>query len=168
MIKAKVNSQSEFVVERDELTNQYLIDGVETKIDIIQLNQHAFHIIKNHQSYNVEIVDADYASKTFKIKINHQIHQVALTNRYDELLHQLGLDKLHLQKVNEIKAPMPGLVKDILVTEGQQLAAGDSVIILEAMKMENVLKCPADAIVKSIRVKKGATVEKNEVMIMLA
>ena len=167
-MKAKVNSKSEFVIENDSLTGIYNINGIPVAFDLLKLSPTTYHLIKNKKSYTVTVTDADVATKTFTIKINHEIHKVELKDRYDDLLQQLGFDKHVSVKVNEVKAPMPGLVKDILVTEGQQLAAGDSVIILEAMKMENVLKCPADAIVKSIRVKKGATVEKNEVMIMLA
>jgi acetyl/propionyl-CoA carboxylase alpha subunit len=167
-MKAKVNSKSEFVIEHDALTDAYTINGVPVALDILKLSPTTYHLIKNNKSYTVAVIDSDLVTKTFTVKINHEIHKVELKDRYDDLLQQLGFDKHVTTKVNEIKAPMPGLVKDILVTEGQQLTAGDSVIILEAMKMENVLKCPADVVVKSIKVKKGATVEKNEVMIMLA
>jgi biotin carboxyl carrier protein len=168
MIKAKVNSNTTFDIERDELSGNYSVDGEQANIDIVKLKSNTYHVLKNHQSYNVEIISADRTAKTFTIKINNHIHYVELKDRYDELLHQLGLDKIQSKKVNEIKAPMPGLVKDVLVSEGQEIKAGDSVVILEAMKMENILKAPSDALVKSIRVKKGTTVEKNEVMVMLA
>lgn len=167
-MKAKVNSKSEFVIEHDANTEAYAINGVPVALDLLQLSPTTYHLIKNNKSYTVSVIETDVAAKTFTIKINHEIHKVELRDRYDDLLQQLGFDKHVTAKVNDIKAPMPGLVKDILVAEGQQLAAGDSVVILEAMKMENILKCPADAVVKSIKVKKGATVEKNEVMIMLA
>ncbi len=166
-MKAKVNSKSEFLIEQDTHTDNYSINGKPVAIDLLKLNAVAYHLIKDNKSYTIEVVNADNVTKTFSIKINNQVHKVELKDRYDDLLQQLGLDKQLTQKVNDIKAPMPGLVKDILVVEGQQLKAGDSVIILEAMKMENVLKCSTDAIVQSIKVKKGATVEKNQVMIML-
>jgi biotin carboxyl carrier protein len=168
MIKAKVNSNNTYQIEYDDSSERYSVNGIATDIDILKLKNNVYHVLKNYQSYNVEIINTDLASKTFTIKINSQIHTVEIKDRYDELLHQLGFDKLHIKKLNDIKAPMPGLVKDIFVSDGQQIKAGDSVAILEAMKMENVLKCPADATVKSVKVKKGSTVEKNEIIIILA
>lgn len=167
MINAKVNSNSAFTIEHDELNDKYSVNGTEMSIDMIKLNNNAYHVLKNNKSYNVEILAADHATKTFTIKINNDLHKVELKDRYDELLSQLGFDKMQTQKVNDVKAPMPGLVKNILVSEGQEIKTGDSVVILEAMKMENVLKSASDAIVKSIKVKIGATVEKNEVMVIL-
>jgi biotin carboxyl carrier protein len=60
---------------------------------------------------------------------------------------------------------MPGLIIDLRVKEGDQVKAGDPLLILEAMKMENIIKASGDSIVKSLKVKKGETVEKNQVLI---
>ncbi|MDX1317201.1 MAG: acetyl-CoA carboxylase biotin carboxyl carrier protein subunit, partial [Xanthomarina gelatinilytica] len=69
------------------------------------------------------------------------------------------------KKVNEIKAPMPGLILDIHVKEGQEVKEDDALLILEAMKMENVLTSPRDGIIKSISVSKNDTVDKNQLLI---
>jgi len=60
---------------------------------------------------------------------------------------------------------MPGLVLNILVEEGQDIKKGDALIVLEAMKMENILKSPADGKVKKVSVKKGVAVEKGQILI---
>ena len=78
------------------------------------------------------------------------------------------MDKMFAQKVNDLKAPMPGLVLDILVSEGQTIQKGDNLLVLEAMKMENNLKATNDAVVKKIKVSKGDKVEKNTVLIELS
>ncbi len=83
----------------------------------------------------------------------------------DFLLQSMGLDTLNSKKINEIKAPMPGLVLDIKVSEGSVVKKGDVLLVLEAMKMENNLKSPADGIVKKIVAKKGTAVEKNQLLI---
>lgn len=90
-----------------------------------------------------------------------------LKDKYDELLQQLGMDKMLSAKVNDLKAPMPGLVLDVLVKEGQQIKKGENLLVLEAMKMENNLKAVSDAVVKKVKVGKGARVEKNEILIEL-
>ena len=67
----------------------------------------------------------------------------------------------------QIKSPMPGLIVDVPVTEGQQVAKGDPVVILESMKMENELRSPRDGIVKRIFVDKAVTVEKNQILVSI-
>ncbi|MBK8500165.1 MAG: acetyl-CoA carboxylase biotin carboxyl carrier protein subunit [Flavobacteriales bacterium] len=79
-------------------------------------------------------------------------------------MHTLGLDKA-LKKVVDLKAPMPGLVLNILVKPGDTVRKNDPVLVLEAMKMENVIKAPADAVVKAIAAEKGKPVEKGQLLI---
>jgi biotin carboxyl carrier protein len=105
--------------------------------------------------------------KIAELRVNNNNYTVHLKDQYDELLHRLGMDKLASNKVNDLKAPMPGLVLAINVSEGQSVKKGDVLITLEAMKMENTLKAVADAVVKKVIVKKGTAVEKNEVLIYL-
>jgi pyruvate carboxylase subunit B len=64
-----------------------------------------------------------------------------------------------------LRAPMPGLVLQVLATQGQKVAAGTSLIVLEAMKMQNELKAPAAAVVESVTVAPGSAVEKGEVLL---
>jgi biotin carboxyl carrier protein len=80
----------------------------------------------------------------------------------------LGLDNLQSAKVAELKAPMPGLVLSILVKEGDEIKKGDNLLVLEAMKMENIIKSPADVTIKSIRIKPSDKVEKNQVLIQFS
>ena len=64
-----------------------------------------------------------------------------------------------------LKAPMPGLVVAILVSEGEEIKKGQVLIILESMKMQNELKSPKDGIVERIRVKSGESVEQKQAML---
>ena len=103
--------------------------------------------------------------KTCILKVNNLEITVAIEDQYDALLKQLGMDNMNNQKVNEVKAPMPGLVLNILVEPGQVIAKGDGLFVLEAMKMENIIKSPVDTVVKSIEVEKGVAVVKNQVLV---
>ena len=85
----------------------------------------------------------------------------------DQLLKKLGMDKALTKKANELKAPMPGLVLRILTEEGRAIKQGDSLLVLEAMKMENVLKSMGDGIIKQLKVKAGDKVEKNQLLIVM-
>lgn len=164
MYKVNVNNKYSFAVDlRSE--NEGKINGRDTAWDIIEIKNGSFHVIKDHKSYTAEVVKADHAEKSFVISINGNRYTISVKDKFDELLKTLGMDNLNSAKINEIRAPMPGLVLDIKVSEGSSVKKGDAVVVLEAMKMENILKSPADGVVKKINVKKGTAVEKNQVLI---
>ena len=67
-----------------------------------------------------------------------------------------------------IEAPMPGVVVDVLVTAGQVVRAGESLLVIEAMKMENSLSCPRDGEVKAVQVAAGDQVERGQVLVTVS
>lgn len=67
----------------------------------------------------------------------------------------------------KIDCPMPGKILDIKVSEGQSVKSGQTLLILEAMKMENEIVSPVDAVVKKVAVQKGDMVESNDPLIIL-
>ncbi|MDX2172759.1 MAG: acetyl-CoA carboxylase biotin carboxyl carrier protein subunit [Bacteroidota bacterium] len=140
--------------------NGKLISG-----DFLKINDYQFHVLYNDKSYNVDVIKLNPEEKTMTVKINSVKFNLALKDKYDELLHNLGLDSLAVKKVADIKAPMPGMVLNILVNEGDTVKKGDTLIILEAMKMENSLKSPTDGVIKKIIANKGTAVEKNQILI---
>lgn len=133
--------------------------------DVVSLGNNKVHILHNNQSYHGEIVAADYARKELSLRINGTSYQVTLSDPYDQLVRKLGLTAVGAQVVKDIKAPMPGLVLDINVQEGDAVEEGNALLILEAMKMENVIKSPGTGVVKTIHVKKGQPVEKNQLLL---
>lgn len=149
-----------------ELNNQQIkIDGKETEIDLVKLLDNKFHILDNHKSYNLEVIHADYTLKRFSITVNNSIYDINLQDELDILLDKMGMSVAADDKMDNVKAPMPGLVLDILVEAGQAVNKGDNLIILEAMKMENIIKASGSGTVKSIHVQKKDAVEKNQLLI---
>ena len=135
--------------------------------DVVSINASNFHVLHNNSSYRASIVEINHQEKIVTIKINQTVYQVKVKDKYDELLHDLGLDNGASKAAADVKAPMPGLVLHVMVEPGQKILKGDAIIVLEAMKMENILKAAADGEVKKIHVKKGDKVEKNQVMVNL-
>jgi len=171
MLKITVNSQQSnqqegktFEVTRDK--EALKLNGEVFTWDILPQQTNSFHVIHENQSYQVDVLKADYTTKDFIIQINGRRYTVNAEDKLDLLLKRLGLDNLSQNKVNDIKAPMPGLILSINVAEGDEVSKGDSLLILEAMKMENVLKSPTDGVVKAIKVEQGQNVEKNQLMIV--
>lgn len=164
MYRFKVNDKFDFETEKkgDDLA----INGQTVPADIRQLGDSRWHIISNLQSYNAELVSFDAAEKTAVIKVNNNLYQVKARDQFDILLDQLGMSNLNAARIADIKAPMPGLVLKVFVNDGDAVKKGDNLFVLEAMKMENIIKAPADAVVKSIKTKPGDKVEKNQVLMM--
>ena len=113
----------------------------------------------------MEVLHADYVTKRFSIKVNNNIYDLNLQNELDLLLNKMGMTAISADKMDNVKAPMPGLVLDILVEIGQTVNKGDNLLVLEAMKMENILKASGNGIVKTIKINKKDAVEKNQILI---
>ena len=143
------------------------VDEETYDLDHVKLEDGLYHVLKDNKSMMSEVVEADYEAKTFTIRVNGNDYTVQLKDRYDLLLDRLGMSDIAANKVDEIKAPMPGLVLDVGVNEGDEIAKDQQVLVLEAMKMENVLKAPGDGVIKAVNVNKGDTVEKNQVLVTL-
>ena len=134
-------------------------------LNIIENGDKSLHLLQDNQSYHISIVHTDFANKKLTLEINGNPYEITIEDEYDQLVKKMGLSSGGAQKLTNIKAPMPGLVLDILVEPGQAIQKGDQLLILEAMKMENVLKAEGEGVVKSIEVVKGAAVDKGQVMI---
>src|ERR1700761_193261 len=164
MYKLKVNGNLDYKVGKG--ADQLLINDKSVSADIQQLGPSAYHIINDLKSYNAEVISFDRETKTAEIKVNGNIYTVAAKDQFDILLDQLGLSTLNTAKVSEIKAPMPGLVLKLFVEEGTEVKKGENLFILEAMKMENIIKSPADVTVKTVKIKPGDKVEKGQVLLI--
>ena len=164
MLKIKVNNNFNFEVESNN--GDITIDGQAIDKDLVRIDNRTFHIIHKGKSYHAELVSINRDDKTCAVKVGTNIYSMQITDQYDELLHQLGMDNLTANKISEIKAPMPGLVIRILASEGDQVEKGGNLFVLEAMKMENVIKSVSDVKIKSIKVKAGDKVEKNQVVMV--
>lgn len=149
-----------------ENSNERLkINGLINTSEIIKLDEKTFSINNKEGDFVVDIIKFDEFSKTLITLVNGKRVDLSIKDKNDLLLKKLGLDNVNTNKFNELKSPMPGMVLDIKVSEGQEIKKGDPIIVLEAMKMENILKAPADVTVKSIHAKKGTAVEKNQILV---
>lgn len=167
MYTIKVNDKEPSFVQETG-NGKFNVNGKEVDADIVEIRNGTFHIIINNKSYNAEIIDYNKDEKSFVIRVNNNSYTLHVSDRFDVLLKELGLDDMASAKASDLKAPMPGLVVDVSVNPGDQVKKGDKLLVLEAMKMENILKAPADGIVKEVNISKGNKVEKNEILIQFA
>jgi biotin carboxyl carrier protein len=144
---------------------QIFIEGNPLLWDWRKVSENQYLINHQNKNYKLEVVSVNFETKTFKLKLNNKTQEVKVKDKFDFLLEKLGMSNLSNLEIKEIKAPMPGLIHEIKVNVGDEVKKGDPILILEAMKMENILKSPGDGIVKSIKIEKGQSVEKNQILI---
>jgi biotin carboxyl carrier protein len=135
------------------------------ELDVLQVGKQDFHVLQDNQSYHCKVIETDYANKTLTLEVNGSKYTLNIEDEYDLLVKKMGLSKFVAHKISSIKAPMPGLIIDILIEPGQTIEKGTPLLILEAMKMENVLKSEGDGVVKSIEVVKAQAVDKGHILI---
>ncbi|MBB5647571.1 biotin/lipoyl-containing protein [Pedobacter cryoconitis] len=163
MYKLKVNDTYNF--DLSAVNDSLQLNGEAIPVDIRELQDGHLHFIYKNKSYNAEVVSENHDDKTSVIKINGKLYEVGIEDQFDSLLKAMGMAAGSGKVAKEVKAPMPGLVLNISVVEGQEIKKGDNLLILEAMKMENMLKSVTEGVVKKIYISKGDKVEKNQVLI---
>ena len=162
MFKAAINDNNyQINIDNDTL----LIDGKEVDFDLAELSEGKYHVISVNRSFSIDLVSVDEDKKVVTVKVNNSSYEVALKDKMDELLEKLGMDSLLEAKTEDLKAPMPGLILNIAVEVGQEIKKGEKLLILEAMKMENVIKATGDGVVEAVKVEVGHSVDKDQILI---
>jgi biotin carboxyl carrier protein len=153
-----------YKVKANEFEFSFSKEDIED-VDLIKRSNTNVNVITNNRSVNAEILNADPAAKKITVESDGEIFEVEIKDELDLVLEKMGFDKTSSKVIKDIKAPMPGLVLEISVTEGQEVAEGDKILILQAMKMENSIMTHTNAKIKRIAVKAGQAVEKGQVMV---
>ena len=135
--------------------------------DLIKIGENSFNLIKDNRSVNAILLDDNVMGKELPVEIDGEKFDVTIQDELDQLLDKMGFKEAVGKQIKEIKAPMPGLVLEIAVTNGQDVNEGEKILILGAMKMENSILIQANARIKKILVSKGQAVEKGQVLVEL-
>lgn len=158
-----VNGQA--AIEMNKSDQQWLMNGLVANADIQWQPNGQASVLLDNKSYTAQIEKLDKENKELVLKIDGQRYTLSIKEDIDILLDKMGINLTALQKAAPLKAPMPGMILKVLVEPGQQVNKGDALLILEAMKMENVLKANGTATIKSIKVEEKTAVEKGAVLI---
>ena len=152
------------------IVNGFTFDFTATELDVYDLVKRApseFHLIKDHRSINAKMIETDSTGKKIKMDIAGEIFDIEIKDELDRMLEIMELGSSSDKRVKEIRAPMPGLVLEIAITDGQQVNEGDKILILQAMKMENSIIIHNRAKIKKVAVSAGQDVEKGQVLVEL-
>ena len=161
MIEININNQKSLKVESQN--QNVFVNGSLADYEIMKISDSSFKLIGRKSIYDVDIIENN--GKEMTLSINNSIVNINVADHIDQILEKLGMDNIQNNVVKEVKAPMPGSILDILVKVGDLVQTNDQLFVLEAMKMENVIKSPGEGIVNKIHVSTKENVEKNQVLI---
>jgi pyruvate carboxylase subunit B len=159
-VKVVGNQQYEIEIDGDgELT----VNGEKREVDFLTLGPSLYSLITDNMSLQVVVEDAD---NHYDVLMKGHLYEIQVLDERALLMAQrrggLGVSS------GEVHAPMPGLIVAVPVTVGQAVEAGQTLVILESMKMQNELKSPSSGIVETVRCEAGQTVDKNTLLIVIA
>lgn len=148
--------------------------GIDDATSLNQLNfqekhsgetKNKIHVLHNLQSFSAEILDSDFINRNYSIKINGNTYKINVETPLAQLIKEMGLSLGNTSVEDEVHAPMPGIILEVNVSQGDEVKQGDFLCVLEAMKMENALTAPRDGVIKSVHIVKGETVDKGKLLI---
>jgi biotin carboxyl carrier protein len=121
-------------------------------------------VIDRQKVYNL-VISFQSSENKWRVRINGKDALIELQDDATVLLEKLGMTETGKHQALELNAPMPGMILDVLIQPGKKVEPGEVVLILEAMKMENLLKSSLSGTVSRIWVQKGDKVEKNQLLV---
>lgn len=151
-------------LERNGSGSAYCLQGKEESrgaASLVEIAPGVFSVLLGHQSFTVYIFENN---GVLDVVAASQRHTVSIADARDRAA---GNKQAAAAGPAEIRAQMPGKVIKLLVTAGATVHAGQGVIVVEAMKMQNEMKSPKAGVVARIRVQEGATVAAGEAMMVV-
>lgn len=137
--------------------------------DLRRLPDGTYHYLSPAgRSLAVEVIELREREGRVVLGVDGRRHEVQLRSPLARLLDEMGLEANPQAAVREVTAPMPGLVLRVEASPGERVEAGATLLVLEAMKMENAIKSPVGAEVEVVEVTEGQAVEKGAVLVRFA
>lgn len=162
---AHINSAAEPVVlERAAPSAPWAVPG-EGPADLVRTGPGMYSLVRAGRSFRVLVLKHDREAGTVRLRIGARCYTVRLGDERARLMQVLGIDRKSKAGAGDLKAPMPGLVLKVLVKAGDTVQKNDPLLVLEAMKMENVIKSAGEGVVRMVHAVEGAAVEKAQLLV---
>lgn len=153
------------LLSKDGNKVQIVIDERTYDVDITMIENGVYSIIYQNKSYNLELVKIDNG-KVYDVSSLYNTLPVEIVDVHSKYMKNRQKDDID-DGQDKIFTPMPGKIVKIPVKKGDKVIAGQTVIVVEAMKMQSDYKVKRDCTIKDILVKEGDTVEGNQTLIVL-
>ena len=133
-----------------------------------KLSSGRFRVSVDGKNHIVTAIEGSDASGNMVVRVDGVERKLQVLDERSMLLDRMGMSGSDTKADLELCAPMPGKVLSVLVKPGQKVEVGDSLLILEAMKMENAIKSSVSAVVEEVLANAGSAVEKGELLVKFA
>jgi biotin carboxyl carrier protein len=161
-----INSKTYIIEINDD--KRVFVDGVEYAVDFESVSgQPVYSLLLDGRSYEAYVYE-DEEVDAWQVLLSGDLYSVEVEDEREKRLRAQAGGVVQASGEFHLKAPMPGLIVDVPVVEGQAVKKGDILVILESMKMQNELKCPADGTVTRVRAKAGESVEHHQVLLSVS
>ncbi len=142
------------------------VDGTPLELDYYEVARGAIYsLILDGRSYELWVRPGDGGYVVFVA--GHTLAVSVEDERQRRIRELKGAAKVGEQAAAEIKAPMPAVVLDVMVSPGDEVAAGQGLCVIEAMKMENLMRAPRGGVVKEVKIAKGRGVALGDVLVVI-
>ena len=142
------------------------IDGKVYDVDVAMLENGTCSLIYDGNSYNAELI-RDTGEKHYRVNLNYSTYQIDMLDSQAKYMKMRRGNSNDAAQADIITAPMPCKIVKLYVQAGDQLHEGDTVLTMEAMKMQSNYKVTADCAVKEILVHEGDSVRVEQPLIKL-
>lgn len=160
--KVKINEKVEF--ELDDSTSGILLNGASAQFELKKIRNNLYFFMRDSKKYEIELVDSSL--NNFTLIIDGVYHKIEIIDHQKQILKMLGMESTNEIIIDQLFSPMPGTILEVMCKKGDEVSKGDTLIILEAMKMENTIKAPANVVINEICISVGDNVEKNQTLIL--
>ena len=152
----------EFLIEiLDE--NHILVDGQALQVDFDPIaDQPVYSLLLDGSSYESYVYEGE---EGWQVLLHGRSYPAQVIDEREKRLRAASGSSVGERGEFHLKAPMPGMVVSIPVSEGQKVQKGDVLALLESMKMQNELKSPRDGVVSRIRIQTGDRVEQHQTLL---
>lgn len=144
---------------------QITVDGQVVLVEFSRIGDTGLHLLLvNNESFEGLVEEHE---DVWQVLFRGDRYEVQVADERSQLMRARAHMSVPESGELPIKAPMPGLVVNVPVEIGQQVAKGDNLVILESMKMENEIKAPRDGRVERVNVKAGNSVEQHQTLLVI-
>jgi biotin carboxyl carrier protein len=153
------------ILEHEGSHYVFKIDEKIIGIDLIEVSKGIYSLLTEGKSFNVEAIPSNSRTK-YTVNTFFQSFDLEIIDAQTKYFRSRNQGKA-VDGGNQIRVPMPGKVMEVFVKEGDTVVAGQTLVIVSAMKMESEYKSGRDGLIKNVLVKPGETVDSDQVMIVL-
>lgn len=156
--------ENKYRIEVDERL-ELQFDSIEHGLEIYHQENDEIYFRQGGKNYKAKLINLDRYEKTMTVLLNGEYFILDINDKVDLMIEEMGLELNAEQDIKEILAPMPGQVLEVLVESGQEIQEGEGLLVLVAMKMENLIKSPISGLISEVNILSEDVVDKGQVLI---